>query len=174
MECSARRLAPGCAALTGGLTSTDLRGRAGVRLSEKWAAGPRTYLGIGVAGFPNMFVVTGPGSPSVLSNMMVSIEQHVEWISDAVAALRADGFGTIEPTVEAEDAWTQHVDEVGHMTLYPTANSWYMGDNVPGKPRVFMPYIGGVGNYRVKCDQVAAEGYEGFVRSGHAARVPAG
>ena len=173
-EFDALVFATGFDAMTGALSAIDIRGRAGVRLSEKWAAGPRTYLGIGVAGFPNMFVVTGPGSPSVLSNMMVSIEQHVEWISDAVAALLADGLGTIEPTVEAEDAWTQHVDEVGHMTLYPTANSWYMGDNVPGKPRVFMPYIGGVGIYREKCDQVAAEGYEGFVRSGHAARVPAG
>jgi cation diffusion facilitator CzcD-associated flavoprotein CzcO len=166
--------ATGFDAMTGALTAVDIRGRDGVLLKEKWAAGPRTYLGIQVAGFPNLFTITGPGSPSVLSNMIVSIEQHVEWTSDAIAALRAEGLATMEPAVEAEDAWTQHVDEVGHMTLYPTANSWYMGDNVPGKPRVFMPYIGGVGPYRQKCDEVAANGYEGFVRSGRRVAVAAG
>jgi cyclohexanone monooxygenase len=166
--------ATGFDAMTGALTAVDIRGRDGVALKEKWAAGPRTYLGIQVAGFPNLFTITGPGSPSVLSNMIVSIEQHVEWVSDAIAALRAEGLATMEPAVESEDAWTQHVDEVGHMTLYPTANSWYMGDNVPGKPRVFMPYIGGVGIYRQKCDEVAANGYEGFVRSGPRVAVAAG
>ncbi|SDC72603.1 cyclohexanone monooxygenase [Geodermatophilus telluris] len=164
--------ATGFDAMTGALTAIDIRGRGDVALKDKWHAGPRTYLGIQVAGFPNLFTITGPGSPSVLSNMMVSIEQHVEWVTDAIAAMEAEGLATMEPTVEAEDAWTAHVDEVGHMTLYPTADSWYMGSNVPGKPRVFMPYIGGVGPYRQKCDEVAANGYEGFVR--RPARVAAG
>lgn len=158
--------ATGFDAMTGALTAVDIRGRDGVLLKEKWAAGPRTYLGIQVAGFPNLWTITGPGSPSVLSNMMTSIEQHVEWTAEAIGELRNKGLTTMEPTVEAEDAWTQHVDEAGHMTLYPSANSWYMGDNVPGKPRVFMPYIGGVGTYRATCDQAAAAGYEGFVRAG--------
>ncbi|RBY83693.1 cyclohexanone monooxygenase [Geodermatophilus sp. TF02-6] len=165
--------ATGFDAMTGALTAVDIRGRGDVRLADKWHAGPRTYLGIQVAGFPNLFLITGPGSPSVLSNMMVSIEQHVEWVADAIAHMRAEGKDTMEPTVEAEDAWTAHVDEVGHMTLYPTADSWYMGSNVPGKPRVFMPYIGGVGPYRQKCDEVAAEGYEGFVFSDADAKEPA-
>ncbi|SEO54416.1 flavin-containing monooxygenase [Trujillonella endophytica] len=170
-EFDALVFATGFDAMTGALTAVDIRGRDGVLLREKWAAGPRTYLGLQVAGFPNLFTITGPGSPSVLSNMMTSIEQHVEWVGDAIGDLRACGLTTIEATVEAEDAWTRHVDEVGHTTLYPTANSWYMGDNVPGKPRVFMPYIGGVGPYRQRCTDVAACGYEGFVRS--AARQPA-
>ncbi|MGY2067255.1 flavin-containing monooxygenase [Blastococcus sp. SYSU DS0619] len=173
-EFDALVFATGFDAMTGALTAVDIVGRNGVRLKEKWAAGPRTYLGIQVAGFPNLFTITGPGSPSVLSNMMTSIEQHVVWTADAITALRAEGLATMEPTVEAEDAWTQHVDEAGHMTLYPTANSWYMGDNVPGKPRVFMPYIGGVGAYRQKCDEVAANGYEGFVRTRPRVAVAAG
>jgi cyclohexanone monooxygenase len=115
-----------------------------------------------VAGFPNLFLVTGPGSPSVLSNMIVSIEQHVDWIADCLAHLRAHGHASIEATVQAEDTWVAHVNDVGHLTLYPRANSWYMGANVPGKPRIFMPYIGGVGVYRQICDDVAAKGFEGF------------
>jgi cyclohexanone monooxygenase len=166
--------ATGFDAMTGALTAVDIRGRGDVQLADKWHAGPRTYLGIQVAGFPNLFTITGPGSPSVLSNMITSIEQHVEWVADAIAAMRAEGLSTMEPTVEAEDAWTAHVDEVGHMTLYPTADSWYMGSNVPGKPRVFMPYIGGVGAYRQKCDEVAANGYEGFVRTPARVAVGAG
>ena len=158
--------ATGFDAMTGALTRIDVRGRGGVALTEKWAQGPSTYLGIAVAGFPNLFTITGPGSPSVLSNMMVSIEQHVEWIADTISALRAGGKATIEATVEAEDAWTRHVDEVARRTLYPTADSWYTGANVPGKPRVFMPYIGGVGRYRQLCDRVAAKGYKGFVLTG--------
>ncbi len=114
------------------------------------------------AGFPNLFIITGPGSPSVLSNMMVSIEQHVEWISACVGFLRERGLERIEPTLEAEDAWVAHVNEVANFTLYPVASSWYMGANIPGKPRVFTPYVGGVGAYRIKCDEVAAKGYEGF------------
>jgi cyclohexanone monooxygenase len=154
--------ATGFDAMTGALVNIDIRGRAGESLRQKWEAGPRTYLGIGVAGFPNLFLVTGPGSPSVLSNMIVSIEQHVDWIADCLTYLRENDRESIEATVEAEDAWVEHVNEVGHMTLYPQANSWYMGANVPGKPRVFMPYIGGVGTYRQTCDEIAAKGYEGF------------
>ncbi|MEU8802707.1 NAD(P)/FAD-dependent oxidoreductase [Spirillospora sp. NPDC048819] len=154
--------ATGFDAMTGALMAVDIRGRDGARLAEKWAEGPRTYLGIAVAGFPNLFTITGPGSPSVLSNMMVSIEQHVEWVGGAIAAMRARGKRTMEATAAAEDAWTRHVGDVAQATLYPTADSWYMGSNVPGKPRVFMPYPAGVGLYRQKCDEVAAAGYEGF------------
>ncbi len=155
--------ATGFDAMTGALLSVDIRGRGGETLRRKWEAGPRTYLGLAVAGFPNLFLVTGPGSPSVLSNMIVSIEQHVDWIADCIASLDRGGRATIEPTVDAEDAWVAHVNDLGDMTLYPRANSWYMGANVPGKPRVFMPYVGGVGTYRKTCDEIAARGYEGFV-----------
>ncbi|HYZ30789.1 MAG TPA: NAD(P)/FAD-dependent oxidoreductase [Crenalkalicoccus sp.] len=154
--------ATGFDAMTGTLQKIDIAGRGGERLAEKWAAGPRTHLGLMTAGFPNLFMITGPGSPSVLSNMIVSIEQHVDWLTDCLAHLRARGLDCIEPTQEAEDAWVAHVNEAAHRTLYPQANSWYMGANVPGKPRVFMPYVGGVGTYRQICDEVAAKGYEGF------------
>jgi cyclohexanone monooxygenase len=156
-------LATGFDAMTGSVAKIDIRGRDSMQLNEKWAAGPRTYLGLMSAGFPNLFLITGPGSPSVLSNMIVSIEQHVEWITDCLSAMRRDNHATIEASVEAEDNWVAHVNEVAHGTLYPQANSWYMGANVPGKPRVFMPYIGGVGVYRQICHDVAAKGYEGFV-----------
>src|SRR5262245_22784476 len=112
-----------------------------------------------MAGFPNLFTITGPGSPSVISNMIVSIEQHVDWITDCPAYVREQGLATIEPTAEAEDAWVSHVNDVGKGTLYPRANSWYVGANIPGKPRFFMPYVGGVGNYRERCDEIAAKGY---------------
>ena len=154
--------ATGFDAMTGTLNAIDIRGRTDERLADKWTAGPRTYLGLMTAGFPNLFMITGPGSPSVLSNMIVSIEQHVDWIADWLAHARADGCTAIEPTQEAEDGWVAHVDEVAHRTLYPKAASWYMGANIPGKPRVFLPYIGGVGAYREICDDVAAKGYEGF------------
>ena len=157
--------ATGFDAMTGALLKIDIRGRGGLTLREKWSAGPRTYLGLAVAGFPNLFTITGPGSPSVLSNMIVSIEQHVDWIANCLVHLRAGGHARIEATPEAEEAWVAHVNEVGHMTLYPLAKSWYMGANVPGKPRIFMPYIGGVGVYRQKCDEVAAAGYAGFTLS---------
>jgi cyclohexanone monooxygenase len=149
-------------AMTGALLTIDIRGRDGLTLTQKWAAGPRTYLGIAIAGFPNLFAITGPGSPSVLSNMIVSIEQHVDWIADCLVHLRTHGLHRIEATVEAEETWVAHVNEVGQATLYPRANSWYMGANVPGKPRVFMPYVGGVGAYRQRCSDVAAKGYAGF------------
>ena len=154
--------ATGFDAMTGALLSIDIRGRTGTTLREKWAAGPRTYLGVASAGFPNLFTITGPGSPSVLSNMIVSIEQHVDWIADCLVYLREHDLGGIEANAEAEDGWVAHVNEVGHATLYPLASSWYMGANVPGKPRIFMPYVGGVEVYRQKCDDVAAKGYEGF------------
>jgi cyclohexanone monooxygenase len=161
-EVDAIVFATGFDAMTGALLKIDVRGRAGETLRHKWEAGPRTYLGFTVAGFPNFFIITGPGSPSVLSNMIVSIEQHVDWIADCIAHLRQDNAESIEPEVGAEEAWIEHVNELGHLTLYPRANSWYMGANVPGKPRVFMPYVGGVGTYRQKCDEVAAGGYRGF------------
>jgi cyclohexanone monooxygenase len=157
--------ATGFDALTGPLFALDIRGREGVKLEDKWAGGPHTYLGLATAGFPNLFTITGPGSPSVLSNMPVSIEQHVEWISDCIEHMRTNGVRSIEATQEAEEAWTAHVGEVAKLTLYPKAASWYMGANIPGKPRVFLPYVGGVATYRRKCEEVAANGYEGFVLS---------
>ncbi len=153
--------ATGYDAMTGALTRIDIHGSGGRSLCEKWAAGPRTYLGIGTAGFPNLFIITGPGSPSVLSNMVPAVEQHANWIGDCLAYLRAHGLDRIEATVAAEDAWVDHVNEVASLTLYPSCNSWYVGANVPGKPRVFMPYLG-FPPYVAKCDEVAANGYEGF------------
>jgi cation diffusion facilitator CzcD-associated flavoprotein CzcO len=154
--------ATGFDAMTGTLLAIDIRGIGGASLRDKWANGPRTYLGLAIAGFPNLFTITGPSSPSVLSNMTVSIEQHVDWITDCIAFLRRRGLAAIDATREAEDAWAEHVALVGSATVYPSADSWYMGSNVPGKPRVFMAYIGGVGPYRQKCDEVARNGYEGF------------
>jgi cyclohexanone monooxygenase len=156
-------------AMTGALFDIDIRGRDGLLLRQAWADGPRTYLGLAVAGFPNMFTITGPQSPSVLSNMIVSIEQHVDWITDAVAYMRERDLDTIEATEEAQDKWVEHVTMVGNSTLFPRAKSWYTGANVPGKPRVFTPYVGGVGPYRQTCDEVAAKGYEGFALQGHPA-----
>ena len=164
-EVDALVLATGFDAMTGSVAKIDIRGRAGQTLNQKWAEGPRTYLGLMSAGFPDLFIITGPGSPSVLSNMMVSIEQHVDWITDAIAFMRDRGLVTMEATKEAEDKWVAHVNEVAQLTLYPQANSWYMGANIPGKPRIFMPYIGGVGVYRRICNEIAAKGYEGFVMS---------
>ncbi len=154
--------ATGFDAMTGALLNIDIRGRGGLPLREKWEHGPRTYLGLQVAGFPNLFTITGPGSPSVLSNMIVSIEQHVDWVFDCLSYLREHELTTIEASPAAEDRWVDHVNDVASHTLFPLANSWYIGANIPGKPRVFMPYIGGVGNYAMKCQQVAENGYEGF------------
>jgi len=151
-------------AMTGALLDIDIRGRDGQSLAERWAAGPRTYLGLCVAGFPNLFMITGPGSPSVLSNMVVSIEQHVDWVSDCLAYLQARGLDRIEASAEAEEMWVRHVNELAGATLYPQApTSWYVGANIPGKPRVFMPYVGGCGRYRWESGEVAERGYEGFV-----------
>ena len=161
-EIDALVLATGFDAMTGSVARIDIRGRGGKTLNQKWAEGPKTYLGLMSEGFPNLFIITGPGSPSVLSNMIVSIEQHVDWIADCLAFMRDRGLETMEATKDAEDKWVAHVNEVAHQTLYPQANSWYMGANIPGKPRIFMPYIGGVGPYRRICDDVAAKDYEGF------------
>ena len=158
--------ATGFDAMTGAIVAVDITGRDGATLKEKWVDGPTTYLGLMTTGFPNLFTITGPGSPSVLSNMAVSIEQHVEWVADCLADLRQRGIETIEPTAQAEDGWVQHVNDCANITLYPTANSWYMGANVPGKPRVFLPYIGGVDAYRAACDEVVANGYLGFKLEG--------
>ena len=155
-------LATGFDAMTGSVAKIDIRGRDGQTLNQKWAEGPKTYLGLMSAGFPNLFIITGPGSPSVLSNMIVSIEQHVDWITDCIGWMRDRGLETMEADKAAEDKWVDHVNEVAHGTLYPQANSWYMGANIPGKPQIFMPYIGGVGVYRQICNDVAAKGYEGF------------
>ncbi len=157
--------ATGFDAMTGAVVNVDITGRDGRTIAEKWADGPRTYLGLLSEGFPNLFLVTGPGSPSVLSNMAVSIEQHVDWITDTLVDLRDQGLPVIEPTTTAEDAWVQHVNDWASVTLYPTAASWYMGANVPGKPRVFLPYIGGVDRYRQICDDVRARGYLGLRRT---------
>jgi cyclohexanone monooxygenase len=162
-ELDALVLATGFDAMTGSVARIEIRGRGGLTLNQKWAEGPKTYLGLMSAGFPNLFIITGPGSPSVLSNMIVSIEQHVDWITDCLDHMRKRGLEVMEAEQGAEDKWVAHVNEVAHGTLYPQANSWYMGANIPGKPRIFMPYIGGVGVYRQICNDVAARGYEGFV-----------
>ena len=148
--------------MTGSLLNIDIRGTGGQRLADKWAEGPKTYLGLQVAGFPNLFTITGPGSPSVLANMPVAIEQHVEWVSDCIAYMGKRGLARIEATAEAEEKWVEHVSEVADTTLFPQANSWYVGANIPGKTRVFMPYVGGMGPYRERCDEIAARDYEGF------------
>lgn len=154
--------ATGFDAMTGALNRIDIRGRGGRALKDEWAAGPATYLGIAVAGFPDMFLVTGPGSPSVISNVVLSIEQHVEWIADCLAYMRDKGLTHVEAEESAQADWVQHVNDVANATLFPVANSWYVGANVPGKPRVFMPYVGGVAAYRQICDTIAADGYRGF------------
>jgi cyclohexanone monooxygenase len=157
--------ATGFDAMTGAMKSIDLRGIGGQVLKDKWEHGPRTYLGLAVAGFPNMFILAGPGSPSVLSNMVHSIELHVDWLTRCLSDMRAKGLTRIEAEQPAEDKWVQHVNEVADRTLYPTANSWYMGSNMPGKPRVFMPYVAGVPAYRKIVNEVADKGYEGFAQA---------
>jgi len=165
--------ATGFDAMTGPMNKIDIRGRGGRLLREKWADGPRTYLGLTSAGFPNLFTITGPQSPSVLSNMPVSIEQHVEFIGRIIGDLDARGAATIEATPEAEEEWVAHNQELANGTLFPTADTWYMGANIPGKPRVFMPNLDFVGPYRAKCDDIAAGDYPGFAFSATGARAPA-
>ena len=155
-------LATGYDALTGALTAIDIRGEKGRQLADKWANGPINYLGLMTEGFPNMFVVTGPGSPSVLVNMIVGIEQHIDWIADCVAYLDSKGVAGLTPTAQAETAWVEEVNAEANKTLFVKANSWYLGANIPGKPRVFLPYAGGLARYRARCEGVAASGYEGF------------
>ncbi len=156
--------ATGFDAMTGTLLRMDIQGCDGLTLREKWSAGPRNYLGLTIPGFPNLFAITGPGSPSVLTNMVVAIEQHVEWITDCIDYMRAHGHRRIEATVAAENEWVEHVNSVAASTLYPTCTSWYLGANIPGKPRVFMP-LPGFPDYVERCETVAANGYEGFVLS---------
>ena len=154
--------ATGFDAITGAILNIDFRTSSGLSLADKWQAGPLTYLGLMTSGFPNLFMITGPGSPSVLSNVVVSIEQHVEWISDCIAHLSKNSIAQIEATQDAENNWVQHVNDLASATLFLNANSWYLGANVPGKPRVFMPYVGGVGRYREECTAIAESGYKGF------------
>jgi len=154
--------ATGFDAMTGAMKEIDIHTDAGLSIQAKWEDGPRTYLGLMIAGFPNLFMITGPQSPGVKSQMILACEQHVDWIADCVQYLHARGFSRIEAEEEAEDGWVQHNNEVADRTLYPLANSWYVGANIPGKPRVFMPYVGGVTAYKKKCDEVAANGYQGF------------
>jgi len=162
-EVDAIVFATGFDAMTGTLLRIDIRGRNGLSLAEKWQAGPRSYLGLAIAKFPNLFTVTGPGSPSVLTNMLPTIEQHVEWIADALSFARRRGIGLIEPSTQAEEAWVEHVAELAGRTLRYTCGSWYLGVNIPGKPRVFAPYIGGFPRYVEHCNEIAADGYRGFV-----------
>jgi cation diffusion facilitator CzcD-associated flavoprotein CzcO len=155
--------ATGFDAMTGALLKIDIRGKGDLALREKWREGPRTYLGLGMAGFPNLFTITGPGSPSVLTNMLPTIEQHVDWIADCLGYLRDHGLARIEPSEQAEQDWGAHVGDLAGRTLRYTCGSWYLGVNIPGKPRVFMPYIGGFPRYIEKCSEVAGKGYEGFL-----------
>ncbi|MCC8977754.1 flavin-containing monooxygenase [Bradyrhizobium acaciae] len=154
-------LATGYDAMTGALAAMNIRGRNGVTLNEAWADGPRAYLGLMVSGFPNLFVVTGPGSPSVIGNVIHACENHVEWITACLGSMRAKGLTRIEPERDAERAWMAHVADAASRTLYPKANSWYQGANIAGKPRVFMPYVGQ--GYRHRIAQIAQRNYEGFV-----------
>lgn len=158
-------VATGFDAMTGPLLGMDIKGTGGRPLSQAWEAGPRTYLGLQIAGFPNMFTITGPGSPSVLTNMPVAIEQHVDWITDCIAYLRGHGLARIEAKEDAQEEWVTHVSAIADDTLFPKANSWYVGANVPGKSRVFMPYVGGMDVYRAHCKDIAEKGYEGFALS---------
>ena len=170
-ELDALVFATGFDAMTGALREIDVRTTEGAVLRDHWEGGPLTYLGLMVAGFPNMFVVTGPGSPGVKTQMIASIEQHVDWIADCLAHLREKGFDRIEASPQAERDWVEHVNQVADSTLYPLANSWYVGANIPGKPRVFMPYVGGFDRYKRHCDAIAARGYEGFMLSRQRAPV---
>ncbi len=165
--------ATGFDTITGALTRIDIRGRDGRSLAAKWSSGAQTYLGLGMAGFPNLFTVTGPLSPSVLANMPTAIEQHVDWIADCLSFMRENGYTVVEPTAAAEEAWTRQSMDVAAGSLFPLANSWYLGCNVPGKPRVFGVYVGGFGPYKRQCDRVTNAGYEGFVFDGAAHRSQA-
>ncbi|MBX7434040.1 alpha/beta hydrolase fold domain-containing protein [Mycobacterium sp. Y57] len=165
-EVDAIVFATGFDAMTGALTAVDVVGSDGLTLKDKWLAGPSTYLGLTTTGFPNLFLITGPNSPSVLSNMAVSIEQHVDFVTGILTHLRTHGFDRIEPTDQAEAGWMQHCADASSITLFPQANSWYMGANVPGKPRVFMAYTAGVDFYRAVCDEVVARDYLGFRLAG--------
>ena len=145
----------------------EIVGEGGKRLNDYWADGPRSYLGLQVAGFPNLFTITGPGSPSVLSNVMVSIEQHVEWVAECLGYMDTQDYTVIKASGEAENQWVQEANAVASQTSLaaPSCHSWYLGANISGKPRMMMPYVGGVGEYRAKCDKVAKDDYAGFIFS---------
>ncbi len=153
--------ATGFDAMTGALTNIDIKGQDALPLEDAWAEGPKTYLGLSIHGFPNLFLITGPGSPSVLTNMLPSIEHHVEWIAECIDWAERNGKRELQARLDAQEAWVAHVNEVGDSSLYPRCNSWYLGSNVPGKPRVFMPYLG-FPPYAEKCAEVAASGYQGY------------
>jgi cyclohexanone monooxygenase len=155
--------ATGFAAMTGAFDKIRITGRGGRTLADKWRAGPRAYLGLASEGFPNLFMITGPGSPSVLASMIQAIEQHVDWLADCLGHMRDIGASSIEPTREDEDAWVEHVNDVSTVSLRSTCSSWYVGTNIPGRPRVFMPYIGGFPVYVQKCNEVMSNGFAGFV-----------
>ena len=161
-EVDAIVFATGFDAMTGTLLRIDIRNGDGLSLRDAWDEGPRSYLGLGISGFPNLFTITGPGSPSVLTNMVPTIEQHVEWIAGCLAHLRAKGLTRIEASRAAEDAWVAHGAEIADASLRVTCNSWYLGANIPGKRRVFMPYLGGFPAYVARCEEIVAKGYEGF------------
>ncbi len=158
--------ATGFAAMTGSFDKIRITGRKGLTLAEKWQAGPRAYLGVASVGFPNLLLITGPGSPSVLASMIQAIEQHVDWMADCMGHMRDIGAQTIEPILEDEDAWVEHVNDVSTVSLRSTCSSWYVGANIPGRPRVFMPYIGGFPVYVQKCNEVMSGGFKGFVLEG--------
>jgi cation diffusion facilitator CzcD-associated flavoprotein CzcO len=160
-EVDAIVLATGFDALTGTLMRLDLKGRGGLPIQTQWEAGPKNYLGLMTTGFPNLFNVAGPGSTAVFTNVIVAIEHHIEWIADCITWLDAQGHQTIEPTPEAEAVWVAHVNEVAQGTLFLTCSSWYLGANIPGKPRMFMPLMG-FPAYVQKCAEVARSGYPGF------------
>jgi cyclohexanone monooxygenase len=161
-EVDAIVLATGFDAMTGALKRIDIRGVEDASLRDLWEDAPRAYLGLAISKFPNMFIITGPGSPSVLTNMIPSIEQHVDWITDCLAHMRKQGVSRIEPDAEAQEQWVAHVNEIADLSMRATCSSWYLGSNIEGKPRVFMPYIGGFPAYVRKCDEIAAAGYTGF------------
>jgi cyclohexanone monooxygenase len=165
--------ATGFDAMTGALKAMNIRGAGGLSLDEAWRDGPRTYLGLMVAGFPNLFTITGPGSPSVLANVIAAIEQHVNWIADLMVHMRERGQDRVEASAAAQDAWVDEVRRVAESTLFPLANSWYNGDNIAGKPRMFMAYVGGYPAYAARCEEIAAAGYPGFERSAQSAPAPA-
>ena len=170
-ELDAIAFATGFDAMTGAMREIDIAVKDGPSLDQQWEAGPRTYLGLMVAGLPNLFMITGPQSPGVKSQMILSIEWHVDWIANCLQYMKDKQFNRIEATLDAQENWVKHVKEVADSTLYPLANSWYMGVNIPGKPKVFMPYVGGVHTYTKECERVVANGYEGFVMSKEEAHI---